>query len=46
MPETIINATENEEHDNGLTLVSVSVEESASDLNDMAKWPSGILMGD
>ena len=45
MPETIINASENEEQDKGLTLVSVSVEES-DDLNDMTKWPSGILMGD
>jgi hypothetical protein len=45
MPETIINANENEEQDNGLTLVSVSVEES-EDLSDMAKWPGAILMGD
>jgi hypothetical protein len=44
MPETIINANENEEQE--LTLVSVSVEESEGDLNDMAKWPCGILLGD
>ena len=46
MPETIINANENEEQDNGLTLVSVSVEESEGELGDMAKWPCGILLGD
>jgi hypothetical protein len=45
MPETIINANENEENEDNLTLVNVSVEES-EDLSDMAKWPGAILMGD
>lgn len=46
MPETIVNNIENEEQEESLTLVSLSVEESENDFDNMQKWPSGILMSD